>query len=418
MKVLHLSTTDIQGGAARGAFWLHKALQEQGVESSMFVDRKYSDDDTVVSATGVLAGMSRRVRARLDRAPLARYHLTQESFWSIGWVPHPIKHYIDRIAPDIVHLHWIGNGFLPISALSQIDCPIVWTLRDMWSFTGGCHYTAGCDRYRLGCGACPQLRSDDPCDLSARFWRRKQRTWHGLDLWLVPISSWLADCARASTLFDDHPIEVIPNGVDTRRFRAYDAADARAHWDLPQDRRLILFGGIDPLRDPRKGFAALVEALKHLAAQGWAERAMLVVFGATPEGTPPDCGLPTRFVGHISDDNDARTPVRRRRRHGRAIPAGGVRQDADRGDGLRDTGRRLQYRRAGRYRQPSRERLSRAARRHRRFRQRPGLVPRCQGAAGNPRRTRPFRGREAVRHRRSSPRRYRALYNRILARLP
>ena len=219
-------------------------------------------------------------------------------------MPHPIKHYIDRIAPDIVHLHWIGNGFLPISALSQLNCPIVWTLRDMWSFTGGCHYTAGCDRYRLGCGACPQLRSDDPCDLSARFWRRKQRTWHGLDLWLVPISSWLADCARASTLFDDHPIEVIPNGVDTRRFRAYDAAEARAHWDLPQDRRLILFGGIDPMRDPRKGFAALVEALKHLAAQGWSERAMLVVFGAKPEGTPPDCGLPTRFVGHISDDDD------------------------------------------------------------------------------------------------------------------
>jgi len=39
MKILHLSTTDIQGGAARGAFWLHKALQQQGVESAMFVDR-------------------------------------------------------------------------------------------------------------------------------------------------------------------------------------------------------------------------------------------------------------------------------------------------------------------------------------------------------------------------------------------
>src|SRR5690606_24953276 len=36
MRVLHLSTTDVQGGAARGAFWLHKALQDQGVGSSMF----------------------------------------------------------------------------------------------------------------------------------------------------------------------------------------------------------------------------------------------------------------------------------------------------------------------------------------------------------------------------------------------
>jgi glycosyltransferase involved in cell wall biosynthesis len=304
MKVLHLSTTDIQGGAARGAFWLHKALQQQGVQSSMFVDRKYSDDATVLSATGAVARTGSRIRSRLDRMPLARYRVTQDSFWSIGWVPHPIERFVRRVDPDIVHVHWIGDGFLPIGALRHLDYPIVWTLRDMWSFTGGCHYTAGCDRYRLGCGTCPQLRSADPRDLSARVWRRKQRAWHGLDLWLVPISSWLADCARTSTLFDDHPIEVIPNGVDTRRFRAYDKAEARQHWDLPQDRRLILFGGIDPVRDPRKGFAPLVEALKRLAADGWAERAMLVVFGAKPEGAPPDCGLPARFVGHISNDDD------------------------------------------------------------------------------------------------------------------
>ncbi|HEX7008040.1 MAG TPA: glycosyltransferase family 4 protein [Alphaproteobacteria bacterium] len=304
MKILHLSTTDIQGGAARGAFWLHKALQQQGVESIMFVDRKYSDDDTVLTESGAIARTGSRIRSRLDRMPLARYDVTQDSFWSIGWVPHPIEHVVRRINPDIVHLHWVGDGFMPISTLSRLDYPIVWTLRDMWSFTGGCHYTAGCDRYRLGCGACPQLRSDDPMDLSARVWQRKRRAWRDADLWLVPISDWLAQCARESTLFDSHPIEVIPNGVDTNRFRAHDAAVGRAHWDLPQDKRLILFGGIDPLRDPRKGFAELVAALKLLAADGWADRAMLVVFGATAEGAPPDCGIPARFVGHVSDDDD------------------------------------------------------------------------------------------------------------------
>jgi len=304
MKILHLSTTDIQGGAARGAFWLHKALRQQGIDSSMFVDRKYSDDETVLSATGPIARVGRRIRARLDRVPLARYQLTQDSFWSIGWVPHPIEHVVRRIDPDIVHLHWIGDGFLPITALRNLGYPIVWTLRDMWSFTGGCHYTAGCDRYRLGCGACPQLRSNNPRDLSARLWQCKARTWSGLDLWLVPISSWLADCARASTLFGDHPIEVIPNGVDTRRFRTYDMAEARVHWDLPQDRQIILFGGIDPVRDPRKGFAPLVDSLKRLASDGWAERAMLVVFGAQPNGHQADCGIPARFVGHISNDDD------------------------------------------------------------------------------------------------------------------
>ena len=119
MKVLHLSTTDIQGGAARGAFWLHKALQEQGVESTMYVDRKYSDDATVLSPTGALARAGSRIRSRLDRMPLARYHMTQDSFWSIGWVPHPIERVVRRIDPDIVHLHWIGDGFVPIEALRR-----------------------------------------------------------------------------------------------------------------------------------------------------------------------------------------------------------------------------------------------------------------------------------------------------------
>jgi glycosyltransferase involved in cell wall biosynthesis len=304
MRILHLSTTDIQGGAARGAFWLHKALRQQGIESSMFVDRKYSDDATVFSASGAVARTGSKIRSRLDRMPLARYHVTHDSFWSIGWVPHPIERVVRRMAPDIVHLHWIGDGFVPIAGLRRLGCPIVWTLRDMWSFTGGCHYTAGCDRYRVGCGACPQLSSADPMDLSARVWLRKLRAWRDIDLWLVPISGWLADCARSSTLFDEHPIEVIPNGVDTNRFRAHDMSVARLHWDLPQDRRLILFGGIDPLRDPRKGFPQLVEALRRLAADGWAKRAMLVVFGAKPDGEIPDCGIPTRFVGHISNDDD------------------------------------------------------------------------------------------------------------------
>ncbi len=270
----------------------------------MFVDRKYSDDASVLSTKGALARTGSKIRSRLDRMPLARYDMTDELFWSVGWVPHSIDRIVRRANPDIVHLHWIGDGFLPINALRGLNCPIVWTLRDMWSFTGGCHYTAGCDRYRIGCGACPQLRSTDPMDLSARVRLRKERAWHDLDLWLVPISGWLADCARTSTLFNRHPIEVIPNGVDTGRFRAYEKSAARAHWDLPQDRRLILFGGIDPLRDPRKGFAELVQALKHMAAQCWSERAMLVVFGARPEGELPDCGLPTRFVGHISNDDD------------------------------------------------------------------------------------------------------------------
>ena len=100
-----------------------------------------------------------QLRLLLDRIPLVRYPTLTESFWTIGWLPCRVDRLMREFAPDIVHLHWVGAGFLPVQALKQFRRPIVWTLRDMWSFTGGCHYSAGCQRYQDACGACPQLRS-------------------------------------------------------------------------------------------------------------------------------------------------------------------------------------------------------------------------------------------------------------------
>ena len=220
MRVLHLNTTDTAGGAARGAYWLHRALRDVGVDSLMMVDRKHSDDETVLEASGGARRFVRAARARLDRLPLKFYRNTQESYWSVGWVPHKLQRLIDKVRPDVVHLHWISGGFIPINELRRLNGPIVWSLRDMWSFTGGCHYAGFCERYRDQCGACPQLRSRRELDLSRSIFHRQQTQWQGLDLWAVPISQWLADQARASAILAYHPMEIIPNGVDVRRWSA------------------------------------------------------------------------------------------------------------------------------------------------------------------------------------------------------
>ena len=46
---------------------------------------------------------------------------------------------------DIINLHWINGGFLSLKSLeklSELNKPVVWTLHDMWAFTGGCHYNS------------------------------------------------------------------------------------------------------------------------------------------------------------------------------------------------------------------------------------------------------------------------------------
>jgi len=302
MRVLHLSTFDIRGGAARGTYWLHQALARRGVDSRMLVGRKYSADPTVVEPPHRFHRIANAVRGRLDSLPLSGYRKTEESYWTLGWLPNRIDRAVEAHAPDVVHVHWTGGGFMSVDALRHLRYPVVWTLRDMWAFTGGCHYTAGCNRYRTACGHCPQLRSDEERDLSRRMWLHKRDAWREMDLWLVPISSWLGDCVHRSGLFEDTPVEVIPNGIDTACFVPEDPAQAKAAWGLPADRRHILFGAIAATDDVRKGFHHLVDAIRLLVATGWADRLELVVFGGTAPDGLADLGVPIRSVGSVTDD--------------------------------------------------------------------------------------------------------------------
>jgi glycosyltransferase involved in cell wall biosynthesis len=302
MKILHLSTFDTGSGAARGSQWLHEALRRRNIDSTMMVASKVSEDETVHLLPGAMPQLAAKLRMQLDRLPLRFYRNTEESFWSLGWVPYRFDRLVEDFAPDIIHLHWVGAGYLPISSLKRFSRPIVWTLRDMWSFTGGCHYTAGCERYREGCGACPQLRSSRQEDLSRAIWRHKAKHWKDLDLWLVPISRWLADCAAASPLLTSFPSETIPNGLDVSTFNPLEKSVARREWNLPPDRPIAVYGAINATRDPRKGFAELLAALRILGRDERTRNMLLLVFGDLQHGDMPDCGIETRYVGYIDDD--------------------------------------------------------------------------------------------------------------------
>ncbi|MDW3207330.1 MAG: glycosyltransferase family 4 protein [Alphaproteobacteria bacterium] len=312
MRVLHLGTSDTRGGAARGAYFLHQKLQEIGVDSLMLVGRQYSDSERVVQLDGALAPVTERIRGRLDQLPLRRYRKTSESFWTTGWQPRRLKSVIARLQPDIVHLQWTGGGFLPIEAIQDIEVPVVWTMRDMWPFTGGCHYTSGCTRYSAGCGQCPQLRSEDPDDISRSLARRKTSALQQSNLWLVPISGWLADCARKSRvlsdgLFPEERIKVIPNGIDTTRFRPIDKRVARQEMDLPENGRFILFSALNALSDERKGFGHLITALRQLRSATDPEPPELLIAGDVQPEKLPRLDVPVRFLGTIQDNDRLRT---------------------------------------------------------------------------------------------------------------
>lgn len=300
-RILHISPTDIEGGACLGAYNLHKALQRAGADSRMLVLRKFSDDPSVTTrGRGMLAKLD-ALRDPLDRLPLRAYDWDRLHWWTVGWLPFDLRQAVDRLKPDIVHLHWAGRGMVPIRALARLRrYPLMWSLRDMWPLTGGCHYANDCTKFVTGCGACPQLRSKSEADISRWQWRAKQRRWRNVPITYVALSNWMAEQARRSPLVGDNEIVRLANGIDVERFQPTDKAAARAAWHLPADRQIVLFGANFAVGDPRKGFAYLAEALRRLSAAGWNRRVLAVVFGA--EQGRENLGIPVRYVGHIRNN--------------------------------------------------------------------------------------------------------------------
>ena len=302
MKPLLLSTFDILGGASRAAYRLHRGLRGIGVDSKMLAQIKLGDDADVIGPGSVLKKGLSFTRYAIGDFPSQLYNKKKGIRFSPAWLPVSLIRDCLAVNPDLVHLHWVLGGMIRIEALRKLNKPIVWTLHDMWAFTGGCHYDEGCGRYKASCGSCPILRSQRERDLSRWIWKRKQRAWKDLDLTLVTPSRWMGDRVRESSLFKDQTVAVIPNGLDTECFKPTQRKAARDILRLPQNRLLILFGAMLPTGEERKGFRHLQSALMKMKDSDIGKKAELVVLGMSEPAVAPDLGLKTHYVGQLHDE--------------------------------------------------------------------------------------------------------------------
>ncbi|MBN2781673.1 MAG: glycosyltransferase family 4 protein [Campylobacterales bacterium] len=302
MKILLVNTSDIQGGAARAAYRLHKALLSSVVDSQMLVMNKSSDDFTVqtMANTKIQKGLN-KLRPTLDSIPVRFYKNKTKTLFSPSWLLFSgVVDKINEINPDIVHLHWICGGMMTIEDIKRIKAPIVWSLHDMWAFTGGCHYDEECGGYLKECGNCKVLGSGKANDLSRKIYNIKQKTFSKCEnMTIVGLSKWLSQCAQNSTLLKDKRHINLPNPIDTTIYKPFDKEKSRELWSLPQDKKLVLFGAMGATSDPRKGFEELSKAMQKLDKNSDIE---FVVFGSSRPQNAPDFGFKTHYLGSLADD--------------------------------------------------------------------------------------------------------------------
>ncbi len=303
MRILHLNTSESAGGAAIAARRLVAALNRHGVEARMMVAAS-----PVADATTLVAGsaMRRRWAFLAERLTVfAANGFSREGLWQVDVANAGVDVTATEAfrRADVIHLHWVNQGYLSLSVLARIigsGKRVVWTMHDMWPFTGVCHYARTCQLFRTHCHDCPSLRRPAPRDLACRVFDRKAEAYARGHVTFVGCSQWLAGEARSSRLAEGHDVVSIPNTYPAGHFHPGSRREARRRLGLPDTAAPMLLFACQKVTDPRKGMHLLVEALRSLPAV--AQDLHVMVAGDLAESVADAIPFPVHPLGYVRGD--------------------------------------------------------------------------------------------------------------------
>lgn len=289
MKIVILNTSERTGGAAVAAGRLGKALSRAGIQVDKLVRK-----DTWLN----------RFRFYWERLIIfLGNHLNRKNLFAVSIANSGTDisgHLLIKDA-DIIHLHWINQGFLSISDLERLIAtgkPLVWTLHDLWPATSICHYPDRCEKYQSKCSQCPLQVSNPIFDLARWTYNRKEQI--GLSkIHFVGCSKWITEMARKSSLLKGASFTSIQNPIDTSVFKPSEKIDSRERFQLPKDKFLLLFAAAK-LSDKRKGAAYLIEACSILK-QYYTDKIEIVLMGNGSEELCQALPFKVNSLGYISD---------------------------------------------------------------------------------------------------------------------
>jgi glycosyltransferase involved in cell wall biosynthesis len=326
--ILQVSTADILGGAEKVAWDLFQIYRARGCSSWLAVGCKRSDDPDVLlvpnddcrsrwahicSATGnMLSPLARRVPGVWRLQNLLRW-IGQPRRWLEIRRGYEDLNYpgtwrffeLTPERPDIVHCHNLHGGYFDLRAFPWMSArvPVFLTLHDAWLLSGHCAHSFDCERWKTGCGHCPDLTIYPAIrrDATAYNWRRKRDIFTRSRLYVATPSLWLMQKVEQSMLAPAVvEARVIPNGVDLSVFHPGDRRAVRAALGIPQDARVLLFVAIGIRRKLWKDYETMRDAValvaERLPGQG-------VLFIALGEDAPAEQigQAEVRFVPYQKD---------------------------------------------------------------------------------------------------------------------
>ncbi|SSC12131.1 Glycosyl transferase group 1 [Mesotoga infera] len=261
MRVLQLNVVYRRGSTGMIVHWIHDGLKRYGHDSIVCYGRKrVSKEENVFKISSEFEAKFHALLTRLT----GRMYLY--SFFSTRKAISLIKF----LKPDIVHVHCLNGWFINIHKLFDFlkegNIRTVLTLHAEFMFTGNCGHSYDCDKWRTGCGKCPNLKEATTSlilDRTAEEWQRMKQSLSGFEkLAIIAVSEWLAKRARLSPIFEELPVTVIWNGVDTDVFRPV-ATERLKKLHKIDDQKVILH--VTPaFSNPSKGGQYVLELARRL----------------------------------------------------------------------------------------------------------------------------------------------------------
>jgi glycosyltransferase involved in cell wall biosynthesis len=253
MKILHVSYSDIKGGAAIAANRLHNGFLKKKFNSWLLVNEKISKDKKIIGFTNIYDLFVNLIKKLFIKTVNKVLRHKVGEFYSLNYFRSKTLERINIIKPDIINLHWVNNEMISIEEIAQIKQPFFWTIVDMWPFSGVEHYNQNSNFLKKNKFSFSTFINENTLKRKKLFYKTNFK--------VIAISNWLAKEAKKSFLFKNKIIYTIPLGLDFNIWKPINKTIARNHLNFNEKKKYILFSSTNGTKDFRKGFDVFLKTI-------------------------------------------------------------------------------------------------------------------------------------------------------------
>lgn len=258
-KILHLNFSD-DGGAAIAVLRIHNVLKKNNYNSKILVAEKITNSSDIFCNQNSFNKFFWNLKKKISRNLKFISKSKNKNTHTLSFFNSNILSQIDKYDPDIINIHWIGNEFISLKQISKIQKPIIWTLHDMWLYSGAEHYTTD-QRFIDGYNKKNRNKDESGFDINRWVWNRKKK-YISKKIKIISTSDWQYQNSKRSFLLKNNDNYKIPLPIDLSMWKPSDKKDARNDLKWSNNKLYFLFGFSDYSRRHIKGLDIALDLFK------------------------------------------------------------------------------------------------------------------------------------------------------------